>query len=69
LIKDKKVEDAIKYYAANFGFSENDSKSKVKEIAEKNGLASNYKKYETKSALIGFAIIAVVVFVLFKACS
>ena len=69
LIENKKIGDAITYYAANFGFSEADSKLRVKEIADKNGFGSNYKKYETKSSIIGFVIIAVVVFVLFKACS
>jgi hypothetical protein len=69
LIKDKKIDDAIKYYATNFGYTEDSSKLKVKELAEKNGMASIYKKHETKNALIGFVIIAVVIFVLFKACS
>ena len=40
LIKEKKVSDAIKYYAANFGESDANSKIKVKELADKNGLAS-----------------------------
>jgi hypothetical protein len=69
LIKTKKIEDAIKYYASNFGFTEDASKIKVKELAEKNGMASIYKKHETKNAIIGLVIIAVIVFVLFKACS
>jgi hypothetical protein len=69
LIKEKKIKDAIKYYATNFGFTEEVSKLKVKEIAEIKGLGSNYKKYETKNSIIGFTIIAFIVFVLFKACS
>jgi hypothetical protein len=69
LIKDKKIDDAIKYYATNFGYTEDSSKLKVKELAEKNGMASIYKKHETKNALIGLVIIAVIIFVLFKACS
>jgi hypothetical protein len=69
LIKTKKIEDAIKYYASNFGFTEDASKIKVKELAEKNGMASIYKKHETKNAIIGLVIIAVIVLILFKACS
>jgi hypothetical protein len=55
LIKEKKVSDAIKYYAANFGESDANSKIKVKELAEKNGVASiilaDTKKKVTKAAL------------------
>jgi hypothetical protein len=40
LIKEKKVSDAIKYYSANFGASDANSKIKVKELADKNGVAS-----------------------------
>ena len=71
LIKEKKVEDAIKYYAANFRLSEDDSKLKVKELADKNGLSSLYKKYENTQALhgcLGAIIIAIIIIALFKAC-
>ena len=71
LIKAKKIEDAIKYYASNFGFTEDASKAKVKELAEKNGLASVYKKYDNKQTLYGCLTLLVVGFILmmiFKAC-
>lgn len=71
LIKEKKIEDAIKYYATNFGFTEASSKLKVKEFAEKNGMASNYKKYDNKQTLLGCLVLLVVGFILmmlFKAC-
>lgn len=71
LIKDKKIDDAIKYYASNFGFTEADSKAKVKELAEKNGMASVYKKYDNKQTLYGCLTLLVVGFILmmiFKAC-
>jgi hypothetical protein len=69
LLKLKKVDDAIKFYGSNFGYNEDNSKLKVKEIAEKNGLASIYKNYETKNAIIGFVIIGIIIIVLFRACS
>lgn len=66
LIREKKIADAIKYYAANFGFTDDASKIKVKELAEKNGLASIYKRYENgnlvKGCLFLFVIIAIVLF-------
>lgn len=71
LIKAKKIEDAIKYYASHFGFTEAASKAKVKELAEKNGLASVYKKYDNKQTLYGCLTLLVVGFILmmiFKAC-
>lgn len=72
LIKEKKVEDAIKYYASNYGLAEDVSKTKVKELAEKNGLASIYKNYDNKQALYGCFGLIVIGFILmllfFKAC-
>jgi hypothetical protein len=71
LIKEKKIEDAIKYFGKNFGYTENASKLKVKELAEINGLASIYKKYENKQTLHGCLILLVVGFIvmmLVKAC-
>jgi hypothetical protein len=71
LIKEKKIEDAIKYYATNFGYTEDSSKLKVKELAEKNGMASIYKKYDNKQALFGCLVLLVVGFILmmlFNAC-
>lgn len=71
LIKENKIEDAIKYYASNFGFTEDASKVKVKELAEKNGMASVYKKYDNKQTLYGCLVLLVVGFILmmlFKAC-
>lgn len=53
LIKEKKVSDAIKYYAANFGESQENSEVKVKELAEKNGLASIILANTKKKALLG----------------
>lgn len=53
LIKEKKVSDAIKYYASNFGESQENSKVKVKELAEKNGLASIILANTKKKALLG----------------
>jgi hypothetical protein len=53
LIKEKKVSDAAKYYAANFGESEENSKIKVKELAEKNGVASIIAADTKKKAAIG----------------
>ena len=69
LIRSNKVDDAIAYYATNFGYSKENAKERVKLLADKNGLGSVYKKHETKSLIIGFGIIAVVLFILFKACS
>ena len=57
LIKGKKIEDAIKYYASNFGFTEDASKIKVKELAKKNGMASIYKKYDKKQTLYGCLVL------------
>jgi hypothetical protein len=71
LIKEKKVEDAIKYYAANFRATEDNSKEKVKKIADKNGLSSHYKKYENTQTVygcFGLIIIALVIMALFEAC-
>ena len=71
LIKEKKIEDAIKYYASNFGFTEDASKVKVKELADKNGMASVYKKYDNKQTLYGCLVLLVAGFILmmlFKAC-
>jgi hypothetical protein len=69
LIKENKIADAIKYYASNFGYLEDVSSIKVKELAEKNGLASAYRKYETKKTIIVLVVLAVIIFVIFKACS
>jgi hypothetical protein len=66
LIKDNKVKDAIFYYSSNHGFTWDISKSKVKEIAERNGLTNNFINYDTNNAIKTFAIIAVVIFVLSK---
>jgi hypothetical protein len=60
LIKEKKISDAIKYYAANFGESDANSKIKVKELAEKNGVASiivgDTKKKEATSLIFNIPI-------------
>ena len=71
LIKENKIDDAIKYYKSTFNISENESSLKVKEIAEKNGLASVYKKHQNKNILIGCAFILIVIFIiimLLKSC-
>lgn len=52
LIKEKKVSDAIKYYSTNFGESDENSKIKVKELAEKNGVASIMVAENKKKAAI-----------------
>lgn len=60
LIKEKKVSDAVKYYAANFGESDANSKIKVKELADKNGVASiilgDTKKKATLALLLNMPI-------------
>ncbi len=53
LIKEKKIEDAIKYYGTNFGFTDDSSKLKVKNLAEKNGLASIITSHNRKKVIIG----------------
>jgi hypothetical protein len=53
LIKEKKIEDAIKYYASNFELAEDTSRLKVKELAERNGLASIITANNRKNAIIG----------------
>jgi hypothetical protein len=62
LIKEKKVSDAVKYYSANFGGSDEHSKLKIKELSEKNGHATIYNNYYNKKAskylLIGVILIA-----------
>lgn len=70
LIKEKKVSDAIKYYAANFGESNKNSGIKVKEFAEKNGLTSIYKRYDNKQNLYAylFLIVVALVLMLFRKC-
>lgn len=71
LLKNNKVDDAIKYYATNYEFTEENAKVKVKEIAYKNGLASVYTKYDNKQTLTGCLVLIVVGFIillLFKAC-
>jgi hypothetical protein len=71
LIKAQKIEDAIKYYASNFGFPEDVSKIEVKILAEKNGMASVYKKYDNNQTLYGCLVLLVVGFILmilFNAC-
>jgi hypothetical protein len=71
LIKENKVEDAIKYYAIIFGYTEDASELKVKELAEKNGMASIYKKYDDKRVMYGCLVLlglALFVVMLFKDC-
>jgi hypothetical protein len=71
LIKNNRVEDAVKYYESNFGVDTEAAKSKVKSLAEKNGMASIYNKYHNKQALIGFLGLLVVtglIILLIKAC-
>jgi hypothetical protein len=53
LIKEKKVNDAIKYYASNFSISDENAKIKIKELAEKNGLASIITANTRKNSIIG----------------
>lgn len=73
LIKDKKTGDAIQFYAANFGYTVAASKPKVKELAEKNGFGSIYKKWEKRDnkmnigCLVIFAA-GVVLILLFITC-
>jgi hypothetical protein len=56
LLQDNKVLDAIKYYAANFGIAEDIAIAKVKELAEKNGLASKLTSYNRKKALTSLSV-------------
>jgi hypothetical protein len=66
LIKNKKINDAILYYASNFKCHNDNAKMKVMEIAELYGFASIYKKYENWNLVKGcfflFIIIAIVLF-------
>lgn len=56
LIKDNNVKDAISAYANNFGYTGAVSKTKVRELAEKNGYISNYNRFYNKKAIINLII-------------
>ena len=66
LIKEKKVSDAVKYYAANFGETDANSKIKIKELAEKSGFASiilaDTKKKALKSLMFNIPILIFMIF-------
>jgi hypothetical protein len=74
-LKANKVEEAIKFYSDSYNYDHTSSNTKsyvtneLKKIAEKHGLEDVIKKHERKSTILGFIVIAVVLFILFKACS
>jgi hypothetical protein len=53
LVKENKVDDAIKFYATNFGYSEENASVKVKELSEKNGLKNIIISSNRKKTIIG----------------
>ncbi|MFN5786125.1 MAG: hypothetical protein ACK457_09140, partial [Flavobacteriia bacterium] len=69
LLKDNKVSDAIKYYAFNYGVTEQEANKKIKTLAEENGHGETYKKHERKNGIIALVVLGVIVFLIFKACS
>jgi Zn finger protein HypA/HybF involved in hydrogenase expression len=68
LLNDKKIDDAVKYYSANFGLTAANSLIKIKELAEKNGSYSVYSNYMNrkprKNLIIGLFILSVTLFLI-----
>lgn len=62
LISNKKMDDAVKYYADNLGLTNKGSLEKIKEFAEKNGYKSVYKNYinrkPKRNLVLGLSIVS-----------